>query len=285
MNKSIRVLVIFSAFFLNSILLLQAQTPYFRIMTYNIRYANENQGEEWSKRKNGITAVIKLADPDILGVQEAIHKQIIFLNNSLSDYNYVGVGRDDGKTEGEYSAIFYKTSKFTVQSSGTFWLSETPDKPSKGWDAAFPRICTWAKFNITDKEKSISVYNTHFDHIGLKSRNNAAQMILDSIKSADRNIVVMGDFNSRDTSLVYKIITGSNYPIELVDTRSVSESGLYGEDYTFNGFGNSILPGNIIDFIFVSQNIGVKNHYTLGGKFNRNYPSDHLPVIADTQLD
>ncbi|HSI69568.1 MAG TPA: endonuclease/exonuclease/phosphatase family protein, partial [Gillisia sp.] len=141
------------------------------VMSYNIKYATENDGENsWSKRKDHLTNQIKFFHPDVLGVQEALHGQMEHIKDNVADYQYVGAARDDGKTKGEYSAIFYNSSKFELLEESTFWLSETPNSPSKGWDASFPRVCTYVKLKEKESGKEFWVFNTHFDHEGDEAR-------------------------------------------------------------------------------------------------------------------
>lgn len=284
----------FSIFFLMvsvccSNLFAQNTVPEIRVMTYNIRYANNNPGEAWSERKDKVISIIQLAKPDILGVQEALKIQLDDLINLLKNYEVIGIGRDDGKDGGEFSAILFDKEKLSVVKHNTFWLSETPDVPSKGWDAAYPRICTWAEFKLKENGQTFYCFNTHFDHIGINARNNSAELILEKISEKKNGIILMGDFNSNDTSYVYKKLTGSaqgeNNSFSLIDSKLISENGSYGDNITFNGFGNSIVEGNGIDYIFVSKGFTVKNHYTLGEKIDNHYPSDHMPVLIDLILE
>ncbi|GAB6282487.1 MAG: hypothetical protein STSR0008_12330 [Ignavibacterium sp.] len=198
----------------------------------------------------------------------------------------IGVGRDDGKNTGEFSAILFNKEKLNVIKQNTFWLSETPEVPSKGWDAALPRICTWAFFSFKGNEQSFYLFNTHFDHIGIQARNNSAKLLLEKIKDTNSKVILTGDFNSNDTSDIYKILNGikSNNNFSLIDTRKISRNGCYGSNLTFNDFGKSIIEGNIIDFIFVTPDIQVKNHFTLGEKIDNYFPSDHNPVIVDLEI-
>lgn len=284
MNNKKNFLIFLLIIFVNQYSFPQNDFSRLRVMTYNLRYANDNPGEEWSIRKDKVISIIQLANPDILGVQEALKIQLDDLANKLKNYEVIGVGRDDGKNAGEFSAILFNKEKLNVIKQNTFWLSETPDIPSKGWDAALPRICTWAKFNFKGSEKSFYLFNTHFDHIGIQARNNSAQLLLRKIEDLNSKVILTGDFNSNDTSDVYKILTGlksSNNNFFLVDTRKISQNGCYGSNLTFNDFGKSIIEGNIIDFIFVTKGITVINHYTLGEKIDNYYPSDHNPVIVD----
>lgn len=287
MNNKKKILLFLLIIFVNQYSFPQNELSVLRVMTYNLRYANENPGEEWSKRKDKVISIIELANPDIIGVQEALKIQLDDLKSELNNYEVIGVGRDDGKNSGEFSAILFNKKKLNVIKENTFWLSETPDVPSKGWDAALPRICTWAEFNFKGSEKSFYLFNTHFDHIGIQARNNSAKLLLEKIKDTNSKVILTGDFNSNDTSDVYKILTAiksNDNKFFLIDTRKISKNGCYGSNLTFNDFGKSIIEGNIIDFIFVTPEMQVKNHYTLGEKIDNYFPSDHNPVIVDIEI-
>lgn len=249
-----------------------------RIMTYNIRYANENPGEEWSVRKYLVNEMIKFHRPDIFGVQEALKNQINYLAESFPNFYWVGVGRDDGDKEGEYSAIFI-SKKFNVVDSGTFWLSQTPANPSIGWDAAFKRIVTWAKLFNQLSQDTFVVLNTHFDHIGKIARLNSAKLILEKTQPFINKfpVILMGDFNDTDSSDVYCTLTENNL---FQDAQYKDHVINYGTNITFNGFGNNFAEGKI-DFIFVNEKIKVLRHGIIGDKFENQYASDHMPVIAD----
>lgn len=287
MNNKKKILLFLLIIFVNQYSFPQNELSVLRVMTYNLRYANENPGEEWSKRKDKVISIIELANPDIIGVQEALKIQLDDLISELKNYEVIGVGRDDGKNSGEFSAILFNKKKLNVIKENTFWLSETPDVPSKGWDAALPRICTWAEFNFKGSEKSFYLFNTHFDHIGIQARNNSAKLLLGKIKDTNSKVILTGDFNSNDTSDVYKILTAiksNDNKFFLIDTRKISKNGCYGSNLTFNDFGKSIIEGSIIDFIFVTPEMQVKNHYTLGEKIDNYFPSDHNPVIVDIEI-
>ena len=148
-----------------------------KILSYNIRYDNPDDGiNKWEKRKGTIINYIKTNAPEIIGMQEVLNNQLIDLQSSLNEYKTVGVGREDGKTKGEYSPILFKTSKLKLIKSNTFWLSETPDKVSKGWDAALERICTYALFEQINTKKQFLIFNTHFDHIGINARDRISEI-------------------------------------------------------------------------------------------------------------
>ena len=169
------------------------------LMTYNIRLDLAADGENsWTNRKGKIIQQLENNHPDILGIQEGLPHQINYISQHLPLYGFVGDPRDDGKTKGEYSGIYYNTDNFIVIESNTFWLSETPHKPSIGWDAAYPRICTYGIFEEKSTKKRILVFNTHLDHKGEKARSEALKLIYKTIKKFNTQkypIVLMGDFN------------------------------------------------------------------------------------------
>ena len=254
------------------------------LMTYNIKYANENDGaDSWSKRKDFLADQINFYEPDIFGVQEALLEQLNFLKTSLTGYEYVGVGRDDGKEKGEYSAIFYKVSKYKILESDTFWLSDKPKKPSKGWDAMYPRICTWAEFQDKDSKKKFFVFNTHFDHIGEKARVKSAELILDKIEKINKKsypIFLMGDLNSKPDTKPVELLQN-----KMKDAKAVSENSSFGPEGTFNAYQFDEPVQTRIDYIFVSKSgISVLKYGVLSDSKDLHYPSDHLPVLIKARF-
>lgn len=254
------------------------------VMTYNIRYANDNDKQDrWELRKEGVVNLIEHYQPQLFGVQEALYKQIQYLDKALADYDYIGVGRDDGKTKGEFSAIFYKKSEFTVLQQKTFWLSETPSEISVGWDAALERICTYALFENTNGQ-SFWVFNTHFDHKGKQARINASTLIIETIIEARMQqlapVILMGDFNLIPTEQPIKHLSDF-----MSDTRQVSLRKAYGPIGTFNGFNLDRVMKNRIDYIFV-KDFQVLTHRHIDDRLpNNRYPSDHLPVYVRLELE
>lgn len=276
---------------LSSLLTAQSNTE-LRVMTYNIRFAGSADDEatnSWNSRKDLAATVIRFNKADIFGLQEALLSQIIDLKNSFPGYDWVGVGREDGKEAGEYSPIFYNTEKCKLIRTSTFWLSETPDSVSKSWDAAFKRVVTWAEFTLLNPDQIFFIFNTHFDHIGETARLNSAKLILKEIKeiAGDNPTILTGDFNAKSDSPPYLILTngldGENR-FFLSDAEKVNRNIHYGSHITFNGFGNDIQPGNKIDFIFVNDKVKVKEHAVISETFDGKYPSDHFPVIAEIEI-
>jgi len=254
------------------------------VMTYNIRYANENDGENsWSKRKDHLANQIKFYEPDIFGVQEGLLEQMDYLKENLHKYNYVGVGREDGKNKGEFSALFYDTDQFKVLKEDTFWLSETPEKISVGWDAALPRICTFALFENKTSKQKFWIFNTHFDHIGEKAREESAKLIfskIEKINTAYLPVILMGDFNLEPESNAIQFLSE-----EMDDSKSLSKNVVFGPDGTFNGFNFLEPVTRRIDYIFTSKgDLEVLKYAVLSDSWNLKYPSDHLPVFVELRF-
>jgi len=250
------------------------------VMSYNIRLDIASDGENrWDNRKEMLAGQVLFYEPDFLGVQEALPNQVQFLNSQLKEYKFIGVGRDDGKDKGEYSAVFYNSVKYKLLESNTFWLSETPEKPSKGWDAAYNRVCTYGMFQNLKTKKKILVFNTHFDHVGNVARAESARLILQKIREINKNnlpVIVTGDFNLEPGTEPVNIIKS-----ELNDSRGIADL-VYGPDGTFNAFEFHKPVTNRIDYIFVPKSgVSVKKYAILSDSKNCRYPSDHLPVYVE----
>ena len=255
------------------------------LMTYNIRYATVNDQEnQWENRKEYLTQQIDFYSPDVFGIQEGLHSQLAFINESLSSYSYIGVGRDDGKLKGEYCAIFFNTEKLEVLAEDTFWLSPTPEKVSKGWDAALERICTYAKFKDKTNGKIFLVFNTHFDHIGKVAREKSAELIVEMVAKINKDnvpVIIMGDFNLNENS---KAITYLSSVFN--DSRIASKGKPFGPYGTFTGFEFHEPVKDRIDYIFCSKkNISVKKYGVLSDSKDSKYPSDHFPVLVKININ
>lgn len=259
--------------------------PSFRIMTYNIRQAVKSDGVNyWTNRLTLVTGLIHYHEPDIFGVQEALSDQMDDLDRELPEFKHIGVGRNDGERAGEFSAIFYRSDRFETIDGNTFWLSETPDKPgSKGWDAAYTRICTWACLRDLRTKKEFYVYNAHLDNKGQLARESAVKMILRDIDDRAGNlpVIVTGDFNSKITSQAYRTMVDHS---GFQDSQTISEIPHYGPNLSFNGFKFCEMPAPTIDFIFVRDGIKVRRHAVLTDSFENRYPSDHFPVLTEVIL-
>lgn len=251
-----------------------------KVMTFNIRLDLDSDKENsWKHRKADVIDLLDYYHPELFGVQEALPQQMKDLRNGLRDFLSVGVGRDDGTDKGEYSAIFYDHNKLKLLDSGTFWLSETPEKPSKGWDAALNRICTYGLFKTKKGGNRFWAFNVHFDHIGNEARKNSAKLILEKIEAFNKRnfpVVLMGDFNLTEDAEPIKILSQN-----LNDTYYHSIKKRYGPKGTFTAFDTSKVPENRIDYIFVKR-FKVKSYRTIHDRReNLLYPSDHFPVMAE----
>jgi endonuclease/exonuclease/phosphatase family metal-dependent hydrolase len=264
---------------------LHAQTVH--VMTYNIRLDTEADGvNQWGKRVDKVTQLIHKANPDLMGVQEALHNQMMDLKSGLPEYDFVGVGRDDGKEKGEYSAIFYKKDRFDVIEQKTFWLSETPQVPgSKSWDAAITRVVTYAVLKEKATGKSFVLFNTHFDHIGKEARKNSAILIKKFIADLKNSssyreipILVSGDFNSQPVEEPYLTMI-NGIEVTLSDCRPASD--LTG---TSCGFEVGKRKCNTIDYLFHSSHWKTNAYKVIQENDGKYYPSDHLPVMATFTL-
>ena len=224
-----------------------------------------------------MTKMIQHYQVDVFGVQEALLGQMNYLDRALSDYQYIGVGRDNGGSKGEFSAIFFNAAKFNLIREGTFWLSETPAQPSVGWDAAYPRICTYGEFEDKESGTRFMVFNTHFDHRGKTARTRSANLILEQIQylnNKDLPVILTGDFNATPEEQPITLVSTS-----LIDGKTVTQSTFYGPLGTFNGFKNDSMDRRL-DYIFVKR-CQVESYIHIDDRTDQNRPiSDHLPVLA-----
>jgi len=253
-------------------------------MTFNIRLnIAVDSLNAWPYRKDIAASQVKFFDVDVLGVQEALYDQMLDLQQRLPNYKYAGVGREDGKTKGEFSAIFYDTTKLHCIKNATFWLSQTPDAAgSKGWDAALPRIVTWCLFEDKKNHKKFYAFNTHFDHMGKVARAESAKLLLRKVKEIAGNtpVVVTGDFNAADDDEPIKIITETSNPDHLTDSKNLSLTPHYGPDGTFNAFTPKEINNKAIDHIFLKNKFTVLKHATISESWDGRFSSDHFPVLA-----
>ena len=253
-----------------------------KMMTYNIKYANEQDGENsWSQRKDFLAAQLQFHEPDIFGVQEALYSQLQFLEEKLKGYEFFGKGRDDGAQKGEFSAIFFNPEKFKLLDHGNFWLSATPEVAGKGWDAAYPRVCTYGKFRIKDSEKEFWVFNTHFDHVGAEARNQSVRLIHKSIKRINKEnlpVVLMGDLNLEPDTEEIRFLKS-----HFRDSKEISDL-VFGPSGTFNAYEFHQPVTRRIDYIFTSEGIKVNKYGVLSDSRDLKYPSDHFPVVVQLEF-
>ena len=276
--------------------------------SYNIRLkvsSDSVNGNVWGKRCQVMCDQLNFMSPDIFGTQEVLHVQLLDMLDRLDGYDYIGVGRDDGNTGGEYAAIFYKTDRLRLLDYGNFWLNETPDRPGLGWDAACIRICTWGKFasqTATDDE-AFYFFNLHMDHVGVVARREAAKLIVSKVREIAQGapVIVTGDFNVDQNDEIYSIFTQS----ALLKDSYLASRIRFAENGTFNTFDTDLYTDSRIDHIFVSPSINVDAYGILTNsywtpdndsselmkghdapqeidfsRYVRRQPSDHYPVFV-----
>lgn len=276
-----------------------------KVASYNLRYDSDDdkkRGDGWETRLPVISNIIKYHDFEIFGTQEGLKHQLDALKATLPGYEYIGVGRDNGVDEGEHSAIFYDTHKFDVIESGDFWLSETPDVPSKGWDAVLPRICSWGHFKEKNTGFEFLFFNLHMDHVGKQARVESAYLVQQKMKELGSTLpaILTGDFNVDQTHSSYSALTESGAlkdAYEIADLRYITNG-------TFNNFSPDSYSNSRIDHIFVSPELKIKKYGVLTDTYRSpkevdslmegkacpdeidiyNYrarvPSDHFPVAV-----
>lgn len=275
--------------------------------SYNIRYKNSGDsinGNLWPKRCQVMCDQVNFMSLDIFGAQEVLHGQLIDMLACLNGYDYIGVGRDDGGTAGEYAAIFYRTDRLRLLASGNFWLNESPDTPGLGWDAACVRICTWGRFagqTVTDDE-AFYFFNTHMDHVGVIARREAAKLIVSKIREIAQGapVILTGDFNVDQNDEIYVIFTESG----ILKDSYLATRQRFAENGTFNSFNPDLYTESRIDHIFISPETDVYSYGVLTdgywqpniessdtikghdapqqinfSKYTRRLPSDHYPVF------
>ena len=253
--------------------------------TYNIRYDNPNdrkEGNAWAQRCPQLCDFINFEQPAVFGTQEVLATQLHDLLQGLEGYDYIGVGRDDGREEGEYAAIFYRKDLLKLLDSGNFWLSQTPDRPSLGWDAACIRICTWGKFEDRATGKQFYFFNTHMDHVGTVARRESTRLILQRIGQLAKSqpTILTGDFNVDQTDEIYEIFSRSGI---LRDCYAHARQRM-APTGTWNDFMQDSRSNARIDHVFVSSDFDIQ-HYAIFtnsywvGKSRRNI-SDHYPVMV-----
>ncbi|MFA7421627.1 MAG: endonuclease/exonuclease/phosphatase family protein [Melioribacteraceae bacterium] len=272
-------LVAFSVFFLASGISAQTKpTGDLKVMTFNIRYGTANDGENsWQFRREIVFETIKKFGPEILGLQEALFFQIDEILKQFPNMALIGVGRDDGKQAGEYSCILYDKNRFSVDTTETFWFSETPTVPgSKNWGNNITRICTWAKFTDSVSKKKFYFYNVHLDHESQPSREKSTELLLTKMNMQSEKLpeILTGDFNCGDTNPAIRTITngGLDDSYRVLHKKSADEG-------SFNEF-KGVTSGEKIDFIFISKHLKVKHAEIVRDSYSGKFPSDHFPVTA-----
>ena len=254
---------------------------YYKIISFNVRYSSapEIDGDNrWELRRDASVKMVAQQKPLAMGLQEACPDQIDFLDLNLTGYKHIGVGRDDGKRAGEMMAIYYDTTRLTLLDSGTFWLSETPEKVSLGWDAACNRTCTWGHFKMKDTDFEFLYFNTHLDHVGSLARKNSIKLIVAKMTELNPDnvpVFLSGDFNSTTDDPIFDPLKAS-----LKDAREVS--AISDKIITYNGFGTVTDNPNtrkewVIDHIFFSG-VNPMAFRVLNGNYGVPFISDHYPI-------
>ena len=250
-----------------------------KCISYNIRLDTSNDGlDQWENRKESVVSFLIDENPDFIGIQEALWNQVHYLSENMPDYDFVGVGRDDGIVAGEAMIILFKKTTFTLKNYNTSWLSETPNIPSRGWDAACNRTLTTAIFN-QENGRDIAIFNTHFDHIGEKARSESIQLIQNAISMIPSNVpyVLMGDFNFEPSNPLYKeLVTLGRDAYSYAPIRTTIQDG------TFNKFRLIGDHTKRIDYIIYDPNNLILQEYNVPNPMTRGlrHSSDHFPIIA-----
>lgn len=261
-----------------------ATTSVLRVMSYNIRCGSCEKVDDpnhWSRRKSLVAQTIRSAQADLVGLQEAELFQIRDLIALLPQYDWMGVGRDDGAEKGEMNAVLVRRAMLTISSSKTFWLSETPERVSRGWDAALNRTLSLLKLRGRSDGREFIFANTHFDHVGQVARRESARLIDATLqREAGRlPVILTGDLNDRPGSVAHSLLTQV-----LVDAAVASLKPLSGGDLTFNGFGSDLQAGNKIDYVLVDGLTQVLSHRVLNERLEGRYASDHYALLAEVRL-
>lgn len=265
-----------------------AASPPLRVMSFNVRYGTADDGaNSWEQRRDLVFSVIGQAAPDLIGTQEALRFQLDELREALPGYGELGVGRTDGDTAGEYTAILYRRDRLRVEDGGTFWLSDTPEVPgSIDWGANLPRICTWGRFVDSASATAFYVYNVHFDHESQQSRERSAQLLLDRIAAREHPdpVIVTGDFNAGEHNPAMQLLTGDGARpgSRLRDSFRIVHPDAEGVG-TFHGFRGT-RSGPKIDAVLVSGAVAVDAAAILRDSRGDRYPSDHFPVTAVVRI-
>lgn len=246
-----------------------------KVMSYNIRNAGANDGDNaWELRRDATSAMLRSEKPDVFGIQEAYPEQEAFILQECPEFGGFGVGRDDGADKGERMSVFYRKDVLELLDGGTWWLSETPDVPSVGWDAKYPRTATWARLKLRKSGKEFFFVNTHLDHRGVEARKNGLAMVVDKIGEMRPGalLILVGDFNVEPGDECLESLSG-----KMLDART--EAKVSDDHVSFNAFGRN--DGKIIDYIYYRGFSGAESFRVVNESFaGKPYISDHYPIEA-----
>lgn len=280
-----KLLLLCALFFMNGVLM--AQTP-LHVMTFNIRLNTPHDSlNAWPHRKDMVASQVLFHEAHLLGVQEALYDQMTDLEARLPQYKRIGVGREDGKNAGEFSAIFYDTTRLQLLDTKTFWLSETPDVPgSKGWDAAITRVVTYGKFKDRKTKKVFFHFNTHFDHMGKIARRESAKFLLQQVHTiaGKTPAIITGDFNATPDDEPIQVVMNANDPLHFTDSKAISQMPHYGPTGTFNAWRFAERDDRPIDYIFLKGKFKVKKHATISETWKGRYASDHFSLYSEIEI-
>ena len=251
-----------------------------KIATFNLRMDTPSDGENaWFHRKDMVNDLIRFYGFDLFGTQEGFTHQLNDILR-LSDYRFIGVGRDDGKDAGEHCAIFYRSDRFKVLDQGDFWLSEHPEKPGRGWDGTCcNRICTWGKFEDLKNHKQFYFFNVHYEYEGDVARRESSNLMISWIKSIAGNqpVFLTGDFNAFPTEEPIRILNDSGF---LNDSYKITKEAPFGPVCTYHGYDSTIKTEERLDYIWVTDSIQIDKYGVLTNTLYGHTPSDHFPVMV-----
>ena len=251
-----------------------------KIATFNLRMDTPSDGENaWFHRKDMVNDLIRFYGFDLFGTQEGFTHQLNDILR-LSDYRFIGVGRDDGKDAGEHCAIFYRSDRFKVLDQGDFWLSEHPEKPGRGWDGTCcNRICTWGKFEDLKNHKQFYFFNVHYEYEGDVARRESSNLMISRIKSIAGNLPVFltGDFIAFPTEEPIRILNDSGF---LNDSYKITKEAPFGPVCTYHGYDSTIKTEERLDYIWVTDSIQIDKYGVLTNTLYGHTPSDHFPVMV-----
>lgn len=285
MNKTcFSLLLLFFSF-----ALFAQESAQMNVMSFNIRYDNRGDGNnQWKYRRDYAADLVKFYSPDIFGAQEVLHNQLMDLTERLPEYAYIGVGREDGKTKGEYAPVFYKKDRLKLIDSGNFWLAEDMNAVGKkGWDAACERVATWGIFEDIKSGKRFLFLNTHLDHMGAVARHEGALLVLKQVDKLAAGIpaIVTGDFNASVYEEPIQVLLNGADSRHLTDSRQIAALR-YGPEGSWHDFGKVPLERmNLIDYIFIKGNVKVIRHGVLSETKGKLFPSDHYPILGTLLLE